>query len=112
MNSLYNLALRQSSSLQTDLSAITPPATPAQLGQLAASLAALGRTVDEYEAMARRELVPAKREKALGRVEKLREEERAFRGEMGRVKEAVSAAARARSGAPDNGAWGKRAAAG
>lgn len=67
MNSLYNLALRQSSAIQTDLSRLdNEPATAALQGQLTASLAAFSRTIDDYENIAKRELVPAKQEKALG----------------------------------------------
>lgn len=75
MNSLYTLALRQSASIQTDLTALeqsyapspSGTSTPASAlnGQITASLAALDRTVDDYDSMARREIVDAKREKAL-----------------------------------------------
>ena len=75
MNSLYTLALRQSASIQTDLTALeqsylpspSGTSTPASAlnGQITASLAALDRTVDDYDNMARREIVEVKREKAL-----------------------------------------------
>ncbi|GAA6008774.1 Bos1p [Rhodotorula paludigena] len=96
MNSLYTLALRQSSSLQSDLkqldalsSSPSPAAasTSALNGQITASLAALDRTVDDYDAMARREIVDAKREKALARVARFRDEYRDLRKEYDRVKQ-------------------------
>lgn len=73
MNSLYTLALRQSSSLQTDLTALeqsylptgSTSSTASLNGQINASLAALDRTVEDYDSMARREIVEAKRDKAL-----------------------------------------------
>ncbi|BGO97429.1 Synaptobrevin [Rhodotorula toruloides ATCC 204091] len=96
MNSLYTLALRQSSSLSTDIAQLSslhsspsaPPASAASLnGQINASLAALDRTVDDYEAMARREIVEAKKEKALSRVARFREEYAELRKEYERVKQ-------------------------
>ncbi|PWN89525.1 hypothetical protein FA10DRAFT_268066 [Acaromyces ingoldii] len=88
MNSLYNLALRQSSSIQSDLSLLessstangaSPSSITALSGQLAASLGALSKTVDDYEGMAKRELNTAKRQRALERVKKFREEEKELR---------------------------------
>ncbi|BGP25591.1 synaptobrevin [Rhodotorula toruloides] len=96
MNSLYTLALRQLSSLSTDIAQLSslysspsaPPASAASLnGQINASLAALDRTVDDYEAMARREIVEAKKEKALSRVARFREEHAELRKEYERVKQ-------------------------
>jgi golgi SNAP receptor complex member 2 len=34
------------------------------LGQISASLAAMARTIDDYDAMAKREMIKAKQEKA------------------------------------------------
>ncbi|BGP33124.1 Protein transport protein bos1 [Rhodotorula toruloides] len=96
MNSLYTLALRQSSSLSNDIAQLSslysspsaPPASAASLnGQINASLAALDRTVDDYEAMARREIVEAKKEKALSRVARFREEYAELRKEYEGVKQ-------------------------
>lgn len=94
MNSLYNLALRQSSSIQSDLTLIE--STPVESssftslsGQLTASLAGLGRTVDDYESMAKRELNTQKREKAMQRVKKFREEEREMRASFANMKNRV-----------------------
>lgn len=95
MNSLYNLALRQSSSIQSDLALVetTPASSPSfgsLAGQLTASLAALSRTVDDYESMAKRELNVPKREKALQRVKKFRDEEREMRQSFQSIKARVS----------------------
>jgi hypothetical protein len=38
---------------------------PRQIGQIAASIAALSRTIDDFESMAKKELISAKQEKAL-----------------------------------------------
>ncbi|GAA5917848.1 hypothetical protein JCM8208_001585 [Rhodotorula glutinis] len=100
MNSLYTLALRQSSALSADLrhlDSLADPASssaqpssskpPASLhGQITASLAALDRTVDDYDAMARREIIDAKRDKALSRVARFRQDLDELRKEYDRVK--------------------------
>jgi hypothetical protein len=72
VNALYTHALRQSTSLQADLTALEQAYTSANSfntaslnGQINASFAAFDRTVDDYDAMARREIVEAKREKAV-----------------------------------------------
>ena len=75
MNSLYTLALRQESSLESDLSSLSqlyassstshPASTSALHGQINASLAAFDRTIEDYDSMAKREIVDQKRDKAL-----------------------------------------------
>jgi hypothetical protein len=91
MNSLYTLGLRQTSAIQADLerlrngdvsvsllggqTCLTMAAAHnaynactstrlSSLGQISASLAALNRTVDDYDSMAKREMIKAKQEKA------------------------------------------------
>ena len=87
MNSLYTLGVRQTNSLQSDLERLrngdtsasllgtscwvvewmwilTAPAFVSSLGQISASLAAMHRTIDDYDAMAKREIIKAKQEKA------------------------------------------------
>lgn len=102
MNSLYTLALRQSASLSSDLKQLDslsspspspaptptprPPPSSALHGQINASLAAFDRTIDDYDSMARREIVDAKREKALARVARFRDELAELRKEYDRVK--------------------------
>lgn len=102
MNSLYTLALRQSASLSSDVKQLDslsspspspaptptprPPPSSALHGQINASLAAFDRTIDDYDSMARREIVDAKREKALARVARFRDELAELRKEYDRVK--------------------------
>ncbi len=90
MNSLYNLALRQSSSLQSDLARLDSEgggtATAALQGQLTATFSAFSRTVEDYEGMAKRELVMSKQEKALERVKKFRAEEKELKTQFERLK--------------------------
>ncbi|KAJ8103545.1 hypothetical protein POJ06DRAFT_3281 [Lipomyces tetrasporus] len=77
MNSLFNHALKQSQSLKKDLDAFSASPSTASLalqGQISATLATLQRTIDEYDAMARRELVPAKQDKAFARIRNFRTE--------------------------------------
>lgn len=69
MNALFSLALRQVQSLQADLTtleqaAASRTATAGLHGQITASLAALQRTIDDYEGMSKSETVEAKRDKA------------------------------------------------
>lgn len=95
MNSLYNLALRQSSSIQSDLTLIESTSNHASsfsslIGQLTASLAALSRTVDDYENMAKQELNVQKREKALQRVKKFREEQKEMQNAFNKAKTKVN----------------------
>ncbi|GAA5955417.1 hypothetical protein JCM10213_002875, partial [Rhodosporidiobolus nylandii] len=100
MNSLYTLALRQSSSVTSDLQSLSslyaspppppssssPAATSALHTQITANLAALDRTIDDYDSMARREIVEVKREKAMMRVARFKEEYVQLRREYDRVK--------------------------
>jgi len=73
MNSLYTLGVRQTNSLQGDLERLRNGDQSASLlGQISASLAAMARTVDDYDSMAKREIIKAKQEKAQMRVQKFR----------------------------------------
>ncbi|KAK9446708.1 uncharacterized protein V1518DRAFT_423350 [Limtongia smithiae] len=76
MNSLFNKALKQSQSIKRDLDTLaSSPATVGAFGlqgQISATLASLERTIDQYDGMARRELVPAKQEKAFARIRNFR----------------------------------------
>ncbi|KAI8459393.1 hypothetical protein BY996DRAFT_6787981 [Phakopsora pachyrhizi] len=94
MNSLYSLAIRQVSNLQSELSnlehtfsstAATTSSTSSksspsnndrviQNGQIAASLASLQNTIDDYVSMSRSEVVESKRIKADSRIQKFRED--------------------------------------
>lgn len=84
MNSLYTSGVRQTSSLQADLDRLRNGDTSASLlgtyqqsppvqhfsriycllGQISASFAAMHRTIDDYDSMAKREIIKAKQEKA------------------------------------------------
>jgi hypothetical protein len=61
MNSLYTLGVRQTNSIQADLERLRNGDCSAQIS---ASLAAMHRTVDDYDSMAKRELIKVKQEKA------------------------------------------------
>jgi len=83
MNSLYTSGVRQTNSLQADLERLrngdssasllgayfdpllsNTPQTYYMLGQISASFAAMHRTIDDYDSMAKREIIKAKQEKA------------------------------------------------
>jgi hypothetical protein len=49
------------------------------VGQIAASLASLSRTIDDYSALSKRELIPEKQEKAFERVKNFRAELQDYR---------------------------------
>ncbi|TFK53919.1 golgi SNAP receptor complex member bos1 [Heliocybe sulcata] len=73
MNSLYTLGVRQTNSIQADLERLRNGESSASLlGQISASLAAMSRTIEDYDSMARREIIKAKQEKAQMRVQKFR----------------------------------------
>ncbi|KAI0269730.1 V-snare-domain-containing protein [Russula aff. rugulosa BPL654] len=95
MNSLYTLGVRQSSSIQADLERMRGGDTSASLlGQISASLAGMSRTIDDYDSMARREIIKAKQEKATSRVQKFKSDYAEFRKEFERIKEERTAAQR------------------
>ncbi|KAI0191647.1 V-snare-domain-containing protein [Astrocystis sublimbata] len=89
MNSQFNSALKQSTSLKRDittLSASDGTITPAALGSLSASLTSFSRTLDEYSALAKQELNPAKQEKAHERLRNFRSELSQFRTDLDALK--------------------------
>ncbi|KAK9372985.1 uncharacterized protein V1513DRAFT_404143 [Lipomyces chichibuensis] len=89
MNSLFNHALKQSQSLKKDLDSFSASPSTASLalqGQISATLATLQRTIDEYDAMARRELVPAKQDKAFARIRNFRSEAAEARTQFDKLK--------------------------
>ena len=55
-------------------------------GQLAASLSSLSRTVDDYSALSKKELIPEKQEKAFDRIKKFRTELVDYRQQFDRLK--------------------------
>ncbi|KAL2156736.1 hypothetical protein VTH82DRAFT_1481 [Thermothelomyces myriococcoides] len=105
MNTTFNSALKQRTTIRKDLSALSGsttdgqggPAqlTPAALGSLSASLTAFARTIDEYSALAKQELNPAKQEKAFERIRDFRAELSDFRAQFDALKAAREDAAHA-----------------
>ncbi|KAI8099639.1 uncharacterized protein BX664DRAFT_321792 [Halteromyces radiatus] len=76
MNSLYNHALKQSHALQRDLDkfASGQDLSAGLQGQIAASFSSLQRSIDDYDNLAKREMVAVKKETAITRVSKFRQE--------------------------------------
>ncbi|KAI8987837.1 hypothetical protein BDF20DRAFT_852479 [Mycotypha africana] len=74
MNSLYNNALKQTHALQRDLDKFQSgqDASAGLQGQISASFNSLQRSIEDYENIAKRELIPVKKETALTRVAKFR----------------------------------------
>ncbi|KAL0577315.1 Protein transport protein bos1 [Marasmius crinis-equi] len=92
MNSLYTSGVRQTSSIQADLERLrNGDASAALLGQISASLAAMNRTIDDYDSMAKREMIKAKQEKAQMRVQKFRSDYNEFRSQFERLKTEATA---------------------
>ncbi|KAF9547099.1 protein transport protein bos1 [Mortierella hygrophila] len=88
MNSLYNHALKQVNALQRDLEKFqTGEDTSVALqGQITATVNAFKRSIDDYDAMAKKEMIDAKREKAFARVTKFREDYDAFNRSFAQLK--------------------------
>ncbi|TPX15310.1 uncharacterized protein E0L32_004587 [Thyridium curvatum] len=99
MNTAFNSALKQSTSIRKDFSALSPssssdaaagggPAalTPAALGSLSASLTSFSRTLDEYNRLAKQELNPTKQEKAFSRLSGFRTELAEYRAQLESIK--------------------------
>ncbi|CUA66602.1 hypothetical protein RSOLAG22IIIB_00043 [Rhizoctonia solani] len=87
MNSLYTLGLRQTASINGDLEKLrSGDGSSALQGQISDALAAFNRTIDDYETMAKKEIIKAKKEKAFMRVSKFRSDATELRAEFDRVK--------------------------
>jgi len=77
MNSLFNSALKQQSQLRNDLDTFAASQTnlsPALQGQISATLTSFSRTIDDYSETTKKELNPAKQEKARERIKNFRAE--------------------------------------
>ncbi|KAL3953285.1 hypothetical protein ACCO45_013228 [Purpureocillium lilacinum] len=74
MNVQYNSALRQSKAIRSELSSLNDKSapTPAEIGNVSASLASFTKTLDEYNHLARQEIVAKKQEEAFERVDGLK----------------------------------------
>lgn len=88
MNALYNQALRQFTSIQSDIARIDadPNSSSVAFGPVTVSLGALDRTIDEYENLAKKELIQSKQEKALGRATKFRLDYKELQSQLTRLK--------------------------
>jgi len=87
MNSLYNQGVRQTSSIQADLTRLRSGESSASLhGQISASLSALNRTIDDYDSMAKREMMKAKQEKAQMRLQKFRSDYHELKSEFDTIR--------------------------
>ncbi|QSZ30198.1 hypothetical protein DSL72_004718 [Monilinia vaccinii-corymbosi] len=90
MNSLFNTALKQSTSLRRDLSSLSPPEsqplTPSLLGQISSSLTSFSRTLDSYASLQSAELNPSKKEKAYERLATFRAELQEYRSQFATLK--------------------------
>ncbi|KAF2089730.1 V-snare-domain-containing protein, partial [Saccharata proteae CBS 121410] len=90
-NACFNSALRQSTSIRKDLDAFAESATlsPALLatGQINASLTSFNRTIDDYNRLAKQEMVAAKQEKAYERIKTFRAELSDYRDQFARLKQ-------------------------
>ncbi|KAK4040654.1 hypothetical protein C8A01DRAFT_35307 [Parachaetomium inaequale] len=109
MNTTFNSALKQRTTIRKDLSSLSSPAptsdphsqqqpqqlTPAALGSLSSSLTSFARTIDEYNALAKQELNRAKQEKAFERIRDFRAELADFRAQFDALKAAREEAAHA-----------------
>ncbi|KAK4237700.1 hypothetical protein C8A03DRAFT_44463 [Achaetomium macrosporum] len=105
MNTTFNSALKQRTTIRKDLSLLSNPTdpqhqqqlpqqvTPAALGSISASLTAFARTIDEYHALAKQELNKAKQEKAFERIRDFRAELADFRAQLETLKAAREEAA-------------------
>ncbi|CCJ29428.1 unnamed protein product, partial [Pneumocystis jirovecii] len=81
MNIFYNQALKQTQNLKKDLNLFqsfitnnTPLATIPLQGQITVSLNSLFRTINEYEAMSKKEMNIEKQEKAISRVKNFKKQ--------------------------------------
>ncbi|KAF5370821.1 hypothetical protein D9758_001982 [Tetrapyrgos nigripes] len=92
MNSLYTSGVRQTNSIQADLEHMRNGDSSASLiGQISASLAAMHRTIEDYDSMAKREMIKAKQEKAQMRVQKFRTDYTELRGQFERLRAEATA---------------------
>ncbi|KJZ78685.1 hypothetical protein HIM_02076 [Hirsutella minnesotensis 3608] len=88
MNVSYNSALRQSKALRSELESLNAKGvlTPAEIGNVSASLASFGKTLEEYNHLARQEIVQKKQDEAFERVKKFREDLSDFRSQVDGLK--------------------------
>ncbi|TQV94020.1 hypothetical protein V2A60_002912 [Cordyceps javanica] len=90
MNVVYNAALRQSKSINNELSTLQSKgeASAAEIGNVSVTLATFSKAIDEYHSLARQEIVPKKQEEAFERVKRFREDLVGFRSQVDNLKKA------------------------
>ncbi|KAJ2902534.1 putative transport protein bos1 protein [Zalerion maritima] len=100
-NTAFNSALKQSTAIRKDLSALSssgnnPDAlTPATIGALSSSLTSFSRTLDEYNNLAKQEFNTVKQDKAQERIRTFRTELRDYRDQFSTLKSAKEEAVQA-----------------
>ncbi|KAF9227265.1 V-snare-domain-containing protein [Gyrodon lividus] len=95
MNSLYTLGVRQTNSLTADLERLKNGDNSASLlGQISASLAAMHRTIEDYDSMTKREIIKAKQEKGQMRIQRFRADHADLKSQFERIKNERAAAQR------------------
>ncbi|KAG6003920.1 hypothetical protein E4U21_001598 [Claviceps maximensis] len=90
MNVQYNTALRQSKSIRTELDTLNAKGCPSagEIGNISASLSSFSKTLNEYNHLARQEIVARKQEEASARVKRFREDLSDFRSQLDGLKQA------------------------
>ncbi|KAG5972597.1 hypothetical protein E4U55_000787 [Claviceps digitariae] len=90
MNVQYNSALRQSKSIRSELETLNTRGGPSagDIGNISASLSSFSKTLNDYNHLARQEIVPRKQEEALARVKRFREDLSDFRSQLDSLKQA------------------------
>lgn len=86
----YNSALRQSKSIRHELDTLNSKgsSTPGEIGNVSASVSSFTKTIDEYNRLARQEIVPKKQEEAFERVKRFRDDLSDFRSQIDGLKRA------------------------
>ncbi|ATY60710.1 membrin [Cordyceps militaris] len=90
MNVVYNAALRQSKSINNELASLQSKgeASAADIGNVSVTLATFAKAIDEYNSLARQEIVPKKQGEAFERVKRFRDDLAGFRGQVDNLKTA------------------------
>ncbi|KAG5988581.1 hypothetical protein E4U43_004696, partial [Claviceps pusilla] len=89
-NVQYNSALRQSKSIRTELETLNTRGAPSagDIGNISASLSSFSKTINEYNHLARQEIVSRKQEEAFARVKRFRQDLSDFRSRLDGLKQA------------------------
>lgn len=82
--------MRQSKAINNELATLQSKgeASAAEIGNVSVTLATFTKAIDEYNSLARQEIVPKKQEEAFERVKKFREDLAGFRGLVDNLKKA------------------------